>query len=1003
MSFASSRCSTPRRKAAVPLPGTTSTVNEEALAALNEFLSQSSPEKSETSSPSSPASTRSTTSSSDDCCALGPLPGLGEYVPELVESSDDDTDEDCVEVPDRPRDLPQPMSTRLDRRPEKDLMIHSNDDWEVAQSGDSAFLIEKFTQFSYTVPKRRALKSMKILNTKHICTAMLPKACNCKGRCYNDTTMGAIRNCRLETAICSTEAEVDALLIAKMRAHDGNLVLNGRSVCQVAFAAAFGVAKKRIITCLATAKAGPTAVTAKGKKRPMAGIEQHKYNLCYSFWKYYLDSYCQVPNETTRLFPTDKSYKKCYKEYFTPWYYKNCSENEGIPSFTTFRRAFDHPEFDDVKPTKKHNHGKCATCTILKTKRMRTFLTDEDMQHVLREQRMHDESVRAWRRLEERLKAEAKTNPQDVVVICHDATDPLGTPRLGRRAPKNMTQSRFHWVPWLAQDFGKDRHDFIYMPKSRWHKDANYIITMLQALVMRTKSDYNHPNYQARRLVFIADNAGENKNNELLDWATDVVSAKLFDEIEFFFGEVGHTHNGVDAVFSIHNNAASARVSGTIGHFVKNFPHAFHKNVPHASILTEVYDFKKYYAPHYRPLAGYTKTIKDPEIVRGWKVWRNAENIVEVRWKRDPALDPEWLGRDGTAGSPGFVLRLSTPPGVPQPVQPAEKIMRPDHAAQLKGKMMQDHLEVNDLTEAIQWNFDAVQNGGVVPMDALEDDIPRGEWGRLQAVGATEDTKGHLRTLERVFGGPTRQTMFDLPEGENGEHLEAKSNQYHFSGDLAHMRGQPLPHVRWREQDRESCPVYNHPNNQAHRAKRQRTSPLSGSSNEQLQPAHDVDDGDAIAPDDQDWGVDIDGGLDGDKSDGQDDKGDDDDGMWRHNDDDGYYYELDFAACQEGKHFVTKEIFADGKTGIQVGKVLEITDRDQKEFKAKMYKCTKNCYQEVCIDAQWNISNECQQVCNYAVLMYFDKLTKGKKLPGKQQTELKKRTDIEWTEPHDHE
>ena len=266
-------------------------------------------------------------------------------------------------------------------------------------------------------------------------------------------------------------------------------------------------------------------------------------------------------------------------------------------------------------------------------------------------------------------------------------------------------------------------------------------------------------------------------------------------------------------------------------------------------------------------------------------------------------------------------------------------------------------------------------------------------------MGATEDTKGHLRTLERVFGGDTRQTMFQLPVGENNEHEDATSNRYHFSGDLAVLRGRPLPNVRFRTQTRESCAVYNHPNNIAHR-EQQRRSALADITNEQAEPAGDGDIHDAEALE-----VAVDGDPPasasdavGDANEGEE-SGNADDGLWMHNDDDGHFFELNFAACQKGKHFITKAIFEDGKTGIQVGKVVEITDADKKEFKGKMYRCTKNCYEAACIQAQWNITNQYQQIANYEVITYFDKLTQGKKLQAKERGLLAERGDIDWTEP----
>ena len=104
---------------------------------------------------------------------------------------------------------------------------------------------------------------------------------------------------------------------------------------------------------------------------------------------------------------------------------------------------------------------------------------------------------------------------------------------------------------------------------------------------------------------------------------------------------MGHTHNGVDACHTIHNADVGKVMSGDIGHFVHNYDVAYTKNIANASILTNVYDFKTYYAKHMRKLAGFTKTEHDQAIVRGWKIMRNAKNAVEIRWKLDPGKEKD--------------------------------------------------------------------------------------------------------------------------------------------------------------------------------------------------------------------------------------------------------------------------------------------------------------------------------------------------------------------------
>jgi hypothetical protein len=89
------------------------------------------------------------------------------------------------------------------------------------------------------------------------------------------------------------------------------------------------------------------------------------------------------------------------------------------------------------------------------------------------------------------------------------------------------------FTPWLITNHGRREKEYIYAPKGKWAKGANYILTQLQAMVRRIKSDVNNPQHKARRLVIIADNASENKNSTLLAWASDMVQAFWFDSVEF--------------------------------------------------------------------------------------------------------------------------------------------------------------------------------------------------------------------------------------------------------------------------------------------------------------------------------------------------------------------------------------------------------------------------------------------------------------------------------------
>jgi hypothetical protein len=128
---------------------------------------------------------------------------------------------------------------------------------------------------------------------------------------------------------------------------------------------------------------------------------------------------------------------------------------------------------------------------------------------------------------------------------------------------------------------------------------------------------------------------------------------------------------------------------------------------------------------------------------------------------------------------------------------------------------LQEVMMANNISKCVDWNFEAAGNGGEIPMTDLEEEAPLGEWGRMASVGAHQ--QGQMRKMEKFWGGNTRQTMFDLVLGINGEHLAAKTNAYHFSEDAAMVGGKPLPYMRYGTIRAEKSPMWNHPNNVAHR------------------------------------------------------------------------------------------------------------------------------------------------------------------------------------------
>lgn len=407
-----------------------------------------------------------------------------------------------------------------------------------------------------------------------------------------------------------------------------------------------------------------------------------------------------------------------------------------------------------------------------------------------------------------------------MVLLSHDATNSIALPRLGNRPLKDFTKGGMLFTPWLITNHGRREKEYIYAPKGKWAKGANYILTQLQAMVRRIKSDVNNPQHKARRLVIIADNASENKNSTLLAWASDMVQAFWFDSVEFLFGEVGHTHNGNDATHKVHNQDLGRYESGDLGQLVWNyrFPWSNAHLRPRASVLDVMYDWDEYYNEDYvRPLAGYTKTAADKHIVRGFKISRGMNKLVDVKWKADPAMDKYWRGDDGNENSEGFYILSSVPPGVPQKIEPAVQLQATKYANHLQKKGLKTILGAWQLANAVEHNYNQIMTGVISVKEQLEPSTPLGEWGPLCKIGSHDKFNGNVRFIQDVLS--STNTMWDLPDGLDA----ATSLRYHVSGDADELETRPLPNVGYRNDTNgkplkaKNRPMFDHPNNAAER------------------------------------------------------------------------------------------------------------------------------------------------------------------------------------------
>ena len=118
-------------------------------------------------------------------------------------------------------------------------------------------------------------------------------------------------------------------------------------------------------------------------------------------------------------------------------------------------------------------------------------------------------------------------------------------------------------IPWLVEDVARGRSTYIYTLKGGHKKGGNRWCSMLYECIMALKRG-DHPAAAARMLVLIGDNCSENKGNQNIDFATDLVIQGLYDEVQLIFGPVGHTHNGIDAKHNTHNNNLGKFAAGRL-------------------------------------------------------------------------------------------------------------------------------------------------------------------------------------------------------------------------------------------------------------------------------------------------------------------------------------------------------------------------------------------------------------------------------------------------------
>jgi len=222
-----------------------------------------------------------------------------------------------------------------------------------------------------------------------------------------------------------------------------------------------------------------------------------------------------------------------------------------------------------------HFHTRCFTHANLQIKLLRARKNPEARAEYNRQLDEHHLEVKSWRELEIRTQRMALSNPEVAIVLSYDD---MGIPRFTNRAIKGLSTATVKFVPLNLTNHGTGENLYIYHLKKRWSKFSDRMCSVLY-FIRRIKCKVNCnanelAQKKAPKLILMADNDSENKNNILFQFLSELVMRGWFDEIEMMFGPVGHTHNGNDAVHRGHNQGISNHMSYCMAKFFQNYKHS---------------------------------------------------------------------------------------------------------------------------------------------------------------------------------------------------------------------------------------------------------------------------------------------------------------------------------------------------------------------------------------------------------------------------------------------
>ena len=693
--------------------------------------------------------------------------------------------------------------------------------WEANPTGGTGTVEIKHVRTGkvYLVARAQMSKAQKALDPAS-CLSALGEACGCSKACNMQFSSVALLRARASIHTLPDEQAKSTALTAYMKAGqcDGQkcgFVFEGKVVCRKFISTAFMVSENKIRKASHLVRQPDNPLSTPALTLVAAFPETPLRLLCETFWGNFFEECSQTSDEKTYYFPVNQSTRLIYSTTFTAWVRRN-EPDAIIPSLSTFKKA--RKRFKNVKKRKNHHHTKCATCKALEARMLKSYDKTGFVSQALKDElTAHKAMVSAWRYKEQYWINKAKHTPSEVNTFQFDDTEAVGLPHFTNRTYKGLPAARADYVSFLIHDHARNKKMYVFSRKGLYPKGANRLVTTLLACITALKSDTSSEARHARKLVLIGDNYSENKNNTIIAFAQDLLLRRVYDEDEMLYGQVGHTHNGIDQAHNVFNNTVKSYTLGDLAQVIKAFPLAWTNTAdrPEAVLLEAQYDWDKYYSKCIRPLAGFTATPNDDIGVHGFKFYKN-EGVVEMRWKRDAGGDSEWRGEDGYANSEAFVLLRSRPNGEPEVIPKAKFTTNKEYFRQFAGQKIAEAMEAEGISGLRDDLMQAFSTGLTPRGDDVDDAILPGFLGRRFKLGKPPFAQVVVSVIDTV---PTGQSVWSFVKDCVPELPRLGIGAGDRATAAAVLATQRLPNVGYADVPAKQRPMYKHPTNVAHRGR----------------------------------------------------------------------------------------------------------------------------------------------------------------------------------------